>query len=162
MAGNPLSVQFWLWGKDVLAGHLEAYGFKKYPNPLGQGSSIYRKGPVGLHSSAAWLQTPQGTLVYRRPSEKFFWLKSAIELPALPEQAEPVDCAWGLRAIQPFVQTYESWILQHAGPAYREALLEDLPPLARRCRAAWEDWVLSFEHTNHNHAWCDMGAGRCR
>lgn len=140
-ADNPLPVQFWLWGQDVLGGYLEAYGFQKYPNPCGKGSSIYRKGGVGLHSSAAWLAIRQGFVVYSRPKEGFFWLWDDENLPALPRLARPVDCTFGLEAIHPFVQAYEAWILQQAGPAYRKALLKNLPPAARRFRAAWEGWV---------------------
>ncbi|WP_337867582.1 hypothetical protein [Meiothermus sp.] len=141
-ADNPLSVQFWLWGQDVLAGYLEAYGFQKYLNPCGKGSSIYRKGGVGLHSSAAWLMAAHGFVVYSRPSEGFFWLEDDKTLPALPGQAILVDCGWGLEAFGTFVQTYEAWIAQHAGPAYRKDLLRNLPIAARRSRAAWEGWVL--------------------
>lgn len=141
-AQNPLTVQFWLWGQDVLAGHLEAFGFKKYPNPGGRGSSIYRKGEVGLHSSAAWLETALGVVVYSRPREGFFWLEDDKALPSLPELATPVDCTWGLEVVHSFVKAYEAWIVKHEGPAYRKALLRNLPPAARRCRAAWEGWVL--------------------
>ncbi len=139
---DPLSVQFWLWGQDVLAGYLEAFGFQKSPNPGGKGSSIYRKDGLGLHSSAVWLELAQGYVVYSRPWEGFFWLGDDKDLPNLSEQAQPVDCTFGLKAVRPFVQAYEAWIAQQAGPAYRDALLGKLPPAARRSRAAWEAWVL--------------------
>jgi hypothetical protein len=138
---NPLTVQFWLWGQDVLAGYLEAFGFQKRPNPLGKGSSIYHKDGVGLHSNALWQQTPQGVLVYLRPAEGFFLLEGDSSLPALPDRAKPVDCAYGLEAVRPFVQAYEAWIVQQAGPAYRSGLLSNLPPAARRARVAWQVWI---------------------
>lgn len=141
-AHNPLSVQFWLWGQDALAGHLEAFSFKKYPNPGGKGSSIYRKGEIGLHSSAAWLETALGVVVYSRPREGFFLLEEDKALPTLPELARPVDFTWGLEVIHSFVKVYEVWIVQHEGPVYRKALLRNLPPAARCCRATWEGWAL--------------------
>jgi hypothetical protein len=143
LAQNPLAVQFWLWGQDVLVGYLEAFGFRKYPNPLGKGSSIYRKEGVGLHSSAAWQKTPQGVLVYLRPAEGFFLLEDDSTLPALPGRAETVNCTWGLEALHPFVEAYEAWIVQQAGQAYRKDLLSNLLPAARRARAAWEGWVFA-------------------
>jgi hypothetical protein len=142
-AQNPLAVQFWLWGQDVLAGYLEAFGFRKYPNPLGKGSSIYRKEGVGLHSSAAWQKTSQGVLVYVRPAEGFFLLEDDSTLPALPRRAETINCAWGLEALHPFVEAYEAWIVQQAGLTYRKGLLSNLPPAARRARTAWEGWVFA-------------------
>lgn len=141
MGKNPLRVQFWLWGQDVLRGYLGAFGFDKYPSPTGRGSSLYRKGHIGLHSSAAWLGTPQGVLVYSRPAEGFFLLEDEQALPLLPPKARPVDRLWGLGALGPFVLTYEAWIAQHAAPGYRKGLLASLPPAVRRDRLAWEDWV---------------------
>ncbi|GIW27656.1 MAG: hypothetical protein KatS3mg070_1019 [Meiothermus sp.] len=141
MRSNPLNVQFWLWGQDVLAGHLEAFGFRRCPNASGQGSSLYRKGPVGLHSSTAWLGIAQGVLVYKRPVEGFFLLEDDQSMPLLPEQARPVDRVWGLEVLRSFVLGYEAWILRHAGPAYRKMLMENLPPMLRRDRASWEGWV---------------------
>lgn len=142
MRPNPLNVQFWLWGQDVLAGHLEAFGFRRYPNASGQGSSLYRKGPVGLHSSTAWLGIAQGVLVYKRPVEGFFLLEDDQSMPLLPEQARPVDRVWGLEVLRSFVVGYETWVWLYAGPAYRKMLLGNLPSMLRGDRAAWERWLL--------------------
>jgi hypothetical protein len=123
---SPLAVQFWLWGQDALTGDLEAQGFRKTTNPegvrvahtryasnlTGKGSSIYSKGGFGLHSSAAWLQTALGVVVYSRPKEAFFWLKSAAGLPELPAGPRELDFAAGLAQLQPFVWAYEAWILR--------------------------------------------------
>lgn len=109
---SPLSVQFWLWGQDALTGDLEAQGFRKTPNPSGKGSSIYSKGGFGLHSSAAWLQTALGVVVYSRPKEAFFWLKSAAGLPELPAGPRELEFAAGLAQLQPFVWAYEARILR--------------------------------------------------
>jgi hypothetical protein len=108
---------------------------------MGKGSSIYYKDGVGLHSSALWQKTAQGVLVYLRPAERFFLLEDDSTLPALPDQARPVDCAYGLEAVRSFVQAYEAWIAQQAGPAYRSGLLRNLPPAAQRARVAWQVWI---------------------
>lgn len=142
MRPNPLNVQFWLWGQDVLAGYLEAFGFRRYPNASGKGSSLYRKGPIGLHSSTAWLGVAQGVLVYKRPVESFFLLEDDQSMPLLPEQARPVDRGWGLEVLRSFVVDYETWVWLYAGPAYRKMLLENSPSMLRRDRAAWERWAL--------------------
>ncbi|KIQ55331.1 hypothetical protein SY28_04155 [Meiothermus taiwanensis] len=81
-------------------------------------------------------------LVYKRPVEGFFLLEDDQSMPLLPEQARPVDRAWGLEVLRSFVLGYEAWILRYAGPAYRRMLIENLPPMLRRDRASWERWVL--------------------
>jgi len=122
---NPLSVQFWLWGQDALRGDLAALGFRKTPNPsAGKGSSIYRKGQVGLHSSAAWLESAEGVIVYSRAREVFFWLKSPEGLPELPKEraclVQPLalEFSLGLARLQPFVSVYEGWIFERYGSNY--------------------------------------------
>lgn len=117
------------------------------PNPSGKGSSIYRKGEVGLHSSAAWLETAEGVMVYSRPREGFFWLKSPDGLPELPKerdclaQPQALEFSLGLARFQPFVSAYESWIFERYGPKYRIKQLKHLPRAAQRCRPAWETWI---------------------
>ncbi|WP_297852498.1 hypothetical protein [Meiothermus sp.] len=46
-------MQFWLWGQGALNGNLLAHGFLKNSSPTGQGSSLYLKDGVGLHSAVA-------------------------------------------------------------------------------------------------------------
>ncbi|WP_299430394.1 hypothetical protein [uncultured Meiothermus sp.] len=138
---NPLSVQFWLWGQDALRGDLEAQGFRKTSNPTGKGSSIYRWGEVGLHSSAAWLETAEGVLVYSRPREGFFGLPHADGLRELPSQPKALEFWLGLAHFQPFVSAYEAWILGCYGPKHRIKQLKQLPRAAQRCRPAWEAWI---------------------
>ncbi|MCS7068970.1 MAG: hypothetical protein N2Z75_08125 [Meiothermus sp.] len=138
---NPLPAQFWLWGQDALAGILEAYGFQKEANPTGRGSSLYLRGGLGLHSSAAWLHGVQGVVFYHRPSESFFWLQSTRGLPELPRDRKPLPLQDGMDSLHPWVYAYESWIVKRYGPDYRRRQLEQLPPLARRSLPAWQSWV---------------------
>lgn len=138
---HPLTVQFWLWGQDARRGDFEARGFHKTPHPRGKGSSIYRKGPLGLHASAAWLETPQGIVFYARPCDGFFLLDALPKALELPLDARALEFDAGLRALLPQVLEHEAWIRQHQGPQDRPHLLRQLPPAARKGRVAWERWV---------------------
>lgn len=134
-------VQFWLWGQDALSGQLLAYGFQKSPSPTGRGSSLYLKGEVGLHSTAAWQPWADGVLLYYRPGESFYWLESADGLPELPARRKPFDFALGVECFRPFVSAYEGWIAGRYGLNYRRQQLVNLPTLARRSLDSWERWV---------------------
>jgi len=146
-SGNPLTVQFWLWGQDVLSGDLVGYGFYKVPRPSVRGSSIYRMRGVGLHSSAAWLETLEGVTVYVRGREGFLWLESPDGLPELPRLGnrhnapQELEFSVGLARFQPFVSAYEAWIYKRHGPKHRWKQLQHLPRAAQRCRPAWEIWM---------------------
>lgn len=138
---NPMLVQFWLWGQDALTGSLVAYGFQKNPSPTGRGSSLYLKGEVGLHSTAAWLLHSDGVLLYYRPGESFYRLESADGLPELPARRKPFDFGSGLDGFRPFVSAYEGWIAGRYGLDYRRQQLANLPRLARCSLDSWERWV---------------------
>ncbi|MER3443000.1 MAG: hypothetical protein C4342_01755 [Armatimonadota bacterium] len=138
---HPLTVQFWLWGQDAKRGDLEARGFRKTSHPQGKGSSIYRKGPLGLHASAAWLETPQDIVFYARPRDGFFLLDALPEALEPPPDARALGFDAGLRALLPKVLEHEAWIRQHHGPQDRLCLMRQLPPAVRKGWAAWERWV---------------------
>ncbi|GIW35073.1 hypothetical protein [Meiothermus sp.] len=138
---NPMLVQFWLWGQDALTGSLLAYGFQKNPSPTGRGSSLYLKGQVGLHSTAAWLLRSDGVLLYHRPSESFGWLENADGLPELSARRKPCDLDAGTEYFRPFVSAYEAWIAGRYGLDYRRQQLTNLPKLARSSLDIWEHWV---------------------
>lgn len=136
-------VQFWLWGQDALSGSLLAYGFQKNPSPTGRGSSLYLKGRVGLHSTAAWLLCSGGVMFYYRPSESFYWLECADGLPELPARRKPCGLEAGSEYFRPFVTAYEAWIVGRYGRDYRRKQLMSLPKLARSSLDTWEHWVQS-------------------
>jgi hypothetical protein len=53
---NPMTVQFWLWGLDAIAGDLTARGFQKLPRPDHSDSSVYRLGSLHLHGHGLWFK----------------------------------------------------------------------------------------------------------
>jgi hypothetical protein len=127
---NPLKVQFWLWGQDVLRGDLEQRGFAKHPSALGAKGSVYIKKELTLYASGAKLVLGTNTLCYARANDGFSWLCG-----------EQACVQQGLELLYPHVLEHEMWILDKYGATYRRKLLKRPPPNVRREIQGWHVWL---------------------
>ncbi|GAA4006541.1 hypothetical protein GCM10022631_17520 [Deinococcus rubellus] len=153
---NPLVVQFWLLGLDVMHGHLLGRGFSKATSPAG--SSLYTLDGLTLHSKGLWLTMPQVVLHYLRPREAFYQLSPQHDPFGSglrpPSEAAFLKRAEGLALARPHLLEHEVWIVQQHGPDARAALLRQrLPPRIRRLVPAWEAWMAG----RHSEIWTPPG-----
>lgn len=127
---SPLTVQFWLYGLDVREGVLKEREFQRCPTTM-QGSSVYRLGPLQLHSSGLTVATPEGELYYCRRTCRFSL------------DGQPLPLSQGLALCRPTLAEHERWVTAHYGPGYRAAQLQRsrLPRPVRRNLALWREYV---------------------
>lgn len=134
---NPLDIHFWLLGVDAREGDLEARGYRKSSHPQGLGSSVYRRGRLGLHSMGLWLDGPSGRLLYLRANDRFFLVSVDTLPPGGDPPGRPLAFAEGMRLLEPHLRLHERWIARRRGNDYRRQLLDGLPARHRKGSQAW-------------------------
>jgi hypothetical protein len=118
---NPLTVQFWFFGLDTLAGDLVARGFGKNPRPVSacSKSSLYIRDQLYLHASGLWLADTQ--LLYHRGRDGFYHAEN-LDFHAI-DQLKATDFGGGLAQLYPLVLEHELWIAAQHGCGHRQRQL---------------------------------------
>jgi hypothetical protein len=153
MTGNPMLVQFWLWGLDALSGDLSAKGFQKLHRPENTDSSVYALNGVHLHGHGMWLEANDELLVYRRPAQSWYALSARASV--CVEHFSRSGLAWcdfarprnvptkvALEAVRDLVRAYEAFVASRRGADWRASQLQRVTSKpVRRARKAWRAWL---------------------
>lgn len=121
----PLTVQFWLFGLDARAGDLARLGYVR--RPAQEGSSVYARGRLRLHSAGLIAELPQRELRFERRTGHF-WLGG-----------ERIGHEQGRVLALPLILRHEAELCRLRAPDWRRTQLgaHALPAPVRRALPAW-------------------------